>query len=92
MSQLPRALGKMNSSVQRVFRKTKEGFFLEFYLHFINFLNEDGSLRSSKLDRETTTGRLWRPARAGERSSYGEVDYKFPELPHPIRLICVSRG
>jgi hypothetical protein len=89
---LPRALGKMNTSVTRVFRQTPEGFFLEIYLHFINFLNEDGSLRSSKLDKEVTTGSRWRKAREGERSAYGEVDYVFPNHDKATRLICISKG
>jgi hypothetical protein len=89
---LPRTLGKMNTTVERVFRRTPDGFFLEVYLHFLNFLNEDGSLRSSKLDKEVSTGKLWRVARPGERSSYGEVDYLFPGQPKAVRLLCVSKS
>jgi len=82
----------MNTTVERVFKRTPDGFFLEVYLHFLNFLNEDGSLRSSKLDKEVVTGKLWRAARPGERSSYGEVDYLFPDQTKPTRLLCVTRG
>ena len=89
---LPRTLGKMNTTVERVFKRTPDGFFLEVYLHFLKFLNEDGSLRSSKLDKEVVTGKLWRAARPGERSSYGEVDYLFPDQTKPTRLLCVTRG
>lgn len=87
---LPRTLGKMNTTIERVFKRTPEGLFMEVYLHFLNFLNEDGTLRSSKLDKEVATGKLWRVARPGERSSYGEVDYRFPDQPRPIRLICLT--
>lgn len=88
---LPRTLGKMNTTVERVFRRTPDGFFEEIYLHFLNFINDDGSLRSSKLDKEIRTGKLWRVARDGERSSYGEVDYLFPGMAKPTRLLSVSR-
>jgi len=86
---LPRTLGKMNTTVQRVFRRTPDGLFQEVYLHFLNFLNEDGSLRSSKLDKEVL-GKLWRVARPGERSGYGEVDHLFPDQAKPTRLLCVT--
>lgn len=89
---LPRTLGKMNTTVERVFKRTPDGFFLEVYLHFLNFLNEDGSLKSSKLDKEVVTGKLWRVARPGERSGYGEVDYLFPDQAKPTRLLCVTTG
>jgi hypothetical protein len=89
---IPRALGKMSTMVERVFKRTPDGFFLEVYLHFLNFLNEDGSLRSSKLDREVSTGRLWRVARPGERSRDGEVDHLFPGQATKTRLICVTRA
>jgi hypothetical protein len=82
----------MNTKVKRVFRRTPDGFFLEIMLHFLEFLNEDGSLRSSKLDKEVSSGKLWRVAKAGERSPYGEVDYLFPDQIVPTRLICVSKG
>lgn len=89
---LPRTLGKMNTKVQRVFRRTPDGYFLEIMLHFLEFYNEDGSLRSSKLDKEVSSGKFWRVARPGERSPYGEADYLFPDQAQPIRLICVSKG
>jgi hypothetical protein len=88
---LPRTLGKMNTTVERVFKRTPEGLFVEVYLHFLNFLNEDGTLRSSKLDKEVVTGKVWRLARPGERSSYGEVDYLLPGQTKTTRLICVTR-
>lgn len=88
---LPRALGNMNTTIERVFKRTPEGFFRESYLHFLNFLNEDGSLRSSRLEKEIVTGRMWKVARPGERSSYGEVDYMFPGEIKATRLICINR-
>ena len=82
----------MNTTVERVFRRTPDGFFMEIYLHFLNFINDDGSLSSSKLDKEVRSSKLWRVARPGERSSYGEVDYRFPGEEKPVRLICVTKG
>jgi hypothetical protein len=82
----------MNTTMERVFRRTPEGFFVEIHLHFLSFINDDGSLRSKKLDKEISTGSLWRPAKVGERSPYGEIDYIFPGTAAPTRLICVSKG
>lgn len=81
----------MNTSIERVFRRTPEGYFREFWLHFINFIGEDGQIRSSKLDK-TIPGGLWKVAREGERSMYGECDYQFPEQPKPVRLVCFGKG
>lgn len=88
---LPRTLGKMTTSVQKTFRRTPEGFYLEVDMHFIQFLNEDGSLRSQKLDYERHLD-LWRIARDGERSPYGELMWMVPEHERPVRLICIKKG
>ena len=88
---LPRTLGRMNTTIQKIFRRNSSGVFLEIDLHFLNFLNEDGSLRSSKLDKEIWTGKLWQVAKEGEHSSYGETMHLFPGEAKPTRLICISR-
>jgi hypothetical protein len=88
---LPRTLGKMSTTIEKVFRMNREGYYVEIHLHFLNFLNEDGSLRSSKIDREIVTGRIWKKAKPGERSLYGEEDYIFPNESKPTRLLCISR-
>ena len=88
---MQRTLGRMTTSMERVFRRTPEGYFREFWLHFINFLNEDGSPKSTKLDREMI-GQLWKVAREGERSSWGEVDYLFPDQDKAVRLVCLGKG
>lgn len=91
MATLPRALGKMNTSIERIFRFYPDGFYREVTLHFLNFLRDDGSLHSKKLDFEEL-GDFWRIAREGERSSYGERDFKFPHLPAPVRMIWSHRA
>ena len=85
-----RTLGRMTTSIERVFRRTPEGYYREIWLHFITFLNDDGSIKSSKLDTERHGG-LWKMAREGERSSYGEVSHLFPETDKPVRLVCIGK-
>lgn len=91
MSQLPRALGKMTTFVQRVFRRNPEGYYQEVEQHFIKFLNEDSSLRSTKLDYEKHLD-LWKVAQPGDRCAYGDIMWKFPDQEKPVRLICIKKG
>ena len=86
-----RTQGKMCTSMERVFRPLPNGFYREIFLHFINFMNEDRSVKSSKLDKEVLGG-LYRVAGSDrEVSQYGEVVYKFPNSEEPVRLLCVGR-
>ena len=82
---------KMNTSIERVFKgPLPDGLYRELYLHFIHFLNEDGSIRSSKLDKQIP-GRLYKVAGSNnERSMYGEVEYTFPGQDKPVRLISIG--
>lgn len=88
---MQRTLGRMSTTVERVFRRTPEGYYREITLHFLNFLAEDGSLKSSKLDKEIH-GALWKVARPGERSNNGEVDTILPGTDHPVRLVCLGHN
>jgi len=81
----------MTTHIEKVFRRTPEGFYREIYLHFLSFLNPDGTLRSRKLDKEEHRD-LWREAKEGERSPYGECTYPLPGYDRPVRLICVRKG
>lgn len=82
---------KMCTSMERVFRPLPNGLYREIILHFINFLNEDRSIRSSKLDKEVL-GKLYKIAGSDrEVSQYGEVSYKFPGDDEPVRLLCIGR-
>ena len=61
--------GKMVSGVERVFRPIRIHGYVgnqlhqEVHMHYIHFLNEDGTVRKS----------------TGQRSLYGECDYTFPD-------------
>lgn len=74
---------KMVSGFERVFRPLKlQGYvgndiYQEVYMHYIHFLNEDGTVRKSKLDR-MENGKIWIESR-GQHSLYGECDYVFPD-------------
>lgn len=86
-----RTQGLMCTSVERVFRPMPDGLFREITLHFINFLNDDRSIRSTKLDKEIP-GKLYKLAGSdSEQSQYGEVMYKFPNSDEPVRLLCIGR-
>lgn len=75
--------GKMASGIERVFRPIRiNGYvgnqlYQEVHMHYVHFLNEDGSVRKSKLDR-MENGKIWMES-TGQRSLYGECDYAFPD-------------
>ena len=82
---------KMCTSVERVFRPMPDGLFREIILQFINFLNEDRTIRSSKLDKEIPGG-LYKIARSDtEISQYGEIMYTFPGDDKPVRLLAIGK-
>ncbi len=88
---LPRTLGRMTTCVDRVFRPIGNGLFQEVYMHFIKFMNEDGTTKNMKLEKEELRG-IWREPKAGERSREGETTFVFPGDAKPRRLICIQRG
>ncbi len=86
-----RTEGRMCTTIERVFRPLPDGTFREIILHFVNFFNEDNTIRSSKLDNEILGG-LYKIARNDqEQSQYGEVFYTFPEDDKPVRLLGIGR-
>lgn len=88
---MERTTGRMATTIERVFRPLPNGLFREITLHFINFLNADGSIRSTKLDKEIPGG-LYKIATSDtDRSQYGEVMYQFPGGEKPVRLLCLGR-
>lgn len=80
---------RMTTGVERVFRPTYDGLFREIYLHWIHFLNENGDVVQSKLDK-SIKGRLYKIAKDNERSLYGEVEYKFPNAEESVRLVALG--
>ena len=87
---LPRTLGRMTTCIDRVFRPIGNGLFQEVYMHFIKFMNEDGTTKSMKLEKEELRG-IWRQSDT-EHSREGETTFVFPGDSKPRRLICVKRG
>lgn len=85
-----RTQGRMTTGFERTFRKTPDGYFREYWLHFIHFTDDKGN-KSSKLDK-MIPGKLYKIARPGERSTWGEVDFVFPENEDgkPTRLVCLG--
>lgn len=74
---------KMTTGIERIFRRvTPVGqqpvLYREFMLHFIHYLDKDGSKLSTKLDK-TIPGMYYREAGPNEHSLYGEYNYTFPE-------------
>lgn len=80
---------RMTTGVERVFRETFDGLYREIYLHWIHFLNENGEIIRTKLDK-SVKGRLYKVASENEHSLYGEVEYKFPNSEKPVRLIALG--
>ncbi len=89
---------KMISGIERVFRPLRlQGYvgndiYQEVYMHYIHFLNEDGSVRKSKLDH-MENGKIWVES-GGRRSLYGECEYVFPDgtKKHLIAIGTDARG
>jgi len=80
---------RMTTGIERVFRETFDGMYREITLHWIHFLDDNGNILSSKLDK-STPGRLYKLANGSERSLYGEIEYKFPDSEKPVRLIALG--
>jgi len=92
MNELFKRSTRMTTGVERVFRPTPhgDGLYRELFLHWIHFLDPATSvIISSKLDK-TIEGKLFKIAGAGERSPYGEVEYKFPNSEEPVRLVALG--
>ena len=87
---MERALQRMSTGMEKVFRRTSDGYYREYTLHWLYFIDEAG-LKTSKLDKEIP-GMLWKVARPGEHSTSGECMYQFPELEEPIRLVCLGKN
>jgi hypothetical protein len=79
----------MTTGIEKVFRPTFDGLYREVLLHFIHFLDENGNVVSSKLDK-TLLGKLYKIAEGDERSQYGEAEYQFPEMDKPVRLVALA--
>lgn len=89
---------KMTTGIERVFRPlnirgyTGPQIYREIYMHYLHFLNEDGTVQKSKLDK-MIEGKFFKEAtvslvadgsggvgtKSPERSLYGEVIYQFPD-------------
>lgn len=84
---------RMTTGVERIFRRvTPHGqspvMYQEFMLHFIHYLDTDGTKLKTKLDK-TAPGMYYREARPHEHSNYGEYTYTFPEDGVTRRIIAV---
>jgi hypothetical protein len=62
---------KITTSFETVYIKRKDGFFQEIINHYLHFVDETGK-KITKLDKQIP-GILFKEARDGERSSYGEA-------------------
>lgn len=80
---------RMTTSMERVFKKLPDGLIREVVLHYVHFIDEQGNVVSSKLDK-SIPGRLYKRATEGERTLGGEVVYQFPDEEEPVRLIGVQ--
>lgn len=84
-----RTLGRMDTTIERVFQPLNDGTYREITLYLVNFYDQMGTLQSQKINKEVF-GPLWKKAREGDRSFYGEVMHKFPQDTEPTRLVCLG--
>ena len=56
----------------------ENGIFREFMFYFMHKVNEGGDIVSTKIDK-VEHGRLYKIARQGERSLYGQYDWTLPD-------------
>jgi hypothetical protein len=81
---------RMTTGIERVFRHLHSGLYREIYLHYIHFLDDSGTILSSKLDK-SIEGKLYRRAQNDtERSRHGELEYQFPDEEHPVRMLAMG--
>lgn len=86
----PNRSKRMTTNIERVFRHEQNGFYREIFLHYLNFLDVDGKVISSKLDKTIPKG-LYRLAESDQqRSMHGEVLYQFPGEEEPVRMLAVG--
>lgn len=88
---ISRTFGRMRTAYKTVFRRLLDGTFLEIRLHLTQFLHDDGTLKSERLEKEEERG-IWKLGKEGERSLIGETLHKFPDQEKPVRLVCIKRG
>lgn len=74
---------KMTTGIERVFRRVSPvgqtpELYREFLLHFIHYMDTDGTKLSSKLDK-SIPGMFYREAKPHEHSIHGEYEYTFPD-------------
>lgn len=74
---------KMTTGIERVFRKVsppgvQPEIYREFLLHFIHYMDVDGTKLSSKLDK-SIPGNYYREAKNNEHSMHGDYTYTFPD-------------
>lgn len=78
----------MTTGIERVYKKTRDGKFREFYRQWIYFLNPDGSRHSTKLDKEWA-GLLWRKQEVRDHGVNGSIEYTDPDDGITYRLIAI---
>jgi hypothetical protein len=86
---------KMTTGMERIFRRVSPPgvnptVYQEFMLHFIHYMDTDGSKLRTKLDK-TIPGMYYREAGPNEHSLYGEYTYTFPEDGVSRRIIAIPR-
>lgn len=64
--------------IERTFRMVENGIFRELMFYFLHKVNEGGDIVSTKIDK-VEHGRLYKIARQGERSLYGQYDWILPD-------------
>ena len=78
---LGRSAGRMTTGIERFFRPVSLNeiiIFQEMYHHYIHFLDENGNITSSKLDK-VMPGKYYREAKEKEWTIHGLVEYTFPD-------------
>lgn len=84
MEKLRVPVPRMTTGIERVFRRVSQPgtvpeIYREYMLHFIHYLDTDGTKLSTKLDK-SIPGSYYREAKDGERARYGEeYTYTFPD-------------
>lgn len=83
-----RTLLPMTTGIERIYRRTPDGMYQEFYQHWVYFLYPDGS-KTSKLDK-VWKGKLYKVAGPRDIGFNGVVSYEDPETGQTLRLVAVS--
>lgn len=79
---------KMHTGIQKTYKRRFDGTYQEYVIYLLYFEDEIGN-KTTKHDK-TVVGGIYRLAKLGERSVYGEAKYFDPDDNQEKHLIIIK--